>query len=102
MANKKKSTSRIYQLQYDSVIDRDIHEWLSELPRSRKAEMVRNAIRFYLHATTGGKTPIIPVVPVATSEETPAEQQAEQPKRNRKRPALPKDGKFDEIGRSEG
>jgi len=85
MANK------IYQLQYDDEIDRDIHEWLNSLPRSRKAEMVRNAIRFYLHATTGGKTPIIPVVPVATSEETPAEHPVEQPKRNRKRPALPKD-----------
>lgn len=87
--------SKIYQLQYDDEIDRDIHEWLNSLPRSRKAEMVRNAIRFYLHATTGGKTPIIPVVPVATPEETPAEQQDEQPKRNRKRPSiLPKDGQF--------
>lgn len=85
MANK------IYQLQYDDEIDRDIHEWLSKLPRSRKAEMVRTAIRFYLHATTGGKTPIIPVVPVATSEETSADQPVEQPKRNRKRPSLPKD-----------
>jgi hypothetical protein len=51
--------------------------------------MVRNAIRFYLHATNGAPTPIIPVVPVAA----PAEQQAEQPKRNRKPPALPKDEK---------
>jgi hypothetical protein len=83
MANK------IYQLQYDDEIDRDIHEWLNSLPRSRKAEMVRNAIRFYLHATNGAPTPIIPVVPVAA----PAEQQAEQPKRNRKPPALPKDEK---------
>jgi hypothetical protein len=80
MANK------IYQLQYDDEIDRDIHEWLNSLPRSRKAEMVRNAIRFYLHATKGSPTPIIPVVPVAA----PTEQQDEQPKRNRKRPALPK------------
>jgi hypothetical protein len=81
MANK------IYQLQYDDEIDRDIHEWLQSLPRSRKAEMVRNAIRFYLHATNGAPTPIIPVVPVAMQVEQPVEQ----PKRNRKRPALPKD-----------
>jgi hypothetical protein len=85
MANK------IYQLQYDDEIDRDIHEWLNSLPRSRKAEMVRTAIRFYLHATNGAPTPIIPVVPVAMQ----VEQQAEQPKRNRKRPSiLPKDGQF--------
>ena len=81
MANK------IYQLQYDDEIDRDIHEWLNSLPRSRKAEMVLNAIRFYLHATNGTTTPIIPVVPVAA----PTEQKIEKPKRNRKRPALPKD-----------
>lgn len=75
MANK------IYQLQYDDEIDRDIHEWLNSLPRSRKAEMVRTAIRFYLHATKGSSTPIIPVVPVAAPTEQP----------KRKRPALPKD-----------
>jgi hypothetical protein len=80
MANK------IYQLQYDDEIDRDIHEWLNSLPRSRKAEMVRTAIRFYLHATKGSSTPIIPIMPVAV----PTESQVEQPKRNRKRPALPK------------
>jgi hypothetical protein len=78
--------NQIYQLQYDDEIDRDIHEWLNSLPRGRKAEMVRNAIRFYLYATQGSPTPIIPVVTVAV----PTEQQAEQPKRNRKRPALPK------------
>lgn len=81
MANK------IYQLQYDDEIDRDIHEWINSFPRNRKAEMVRTAIRFYIHATKGSAMPIIPVVPVAAQ----TEQQAEQPKRNRKRPALPKD-----------
>lgn len=81
MANK------IYQLQYDDKIDRDIHEWLNSLPRSRKAEMVRNAIRFYLHSTNVNPTPIIPIAPVVA----PTELQAEQPKRNRKRPSLPTD-----------
>jgi hypothetical protein len=81
--------SKIYQLQYDDEIDRDIHEWLNSLPRSRKAEMVRNAIRFYLHATNGSPTPIIPIAPVVASSESTA------PKRNKKRPSLlPTDGDF--------
>jgi hypothetical protein len=81
--------SKIYQLQYDDEIDRDIHEWLNSLPRSRKAEMVRNAIRFYLHATNGSPTPIIPIAPVVASSEPLA------PKRNKKRPSLlPTDGDF--------
>lgn len=39
---------KVYQLPYDDVIDKDISEWLNSLPRSRKAELVRNAIRSYL------------------------------------------------------
>jgi hypothetical protein len=83
--------SKIYQLQYDDKIDKDIDEWLKSLPRSRKAEMVRNAIRFYLHATNGSPTPIIPIAPatVVAPNESPA------PKRNKKRPSLlPTDGDF--------
>lgn len=42
MANK------IYQLQYDDDIDADIHDFIEQFPRNRKAEMVRHAIRYYL------------------------------------------------------
>lgn len=77
MANK------IYQMQYDDEIDRDIAEWLNSLPRSRKAEMVRNAIRFYLYAT-GEQKAIVPFAPVATPEETkPKKKRAKLPKNER-------------------
>lgn len=33
---------------YDDYLDADIHEWLRGLPTTRKAEMVRHAIRYYL------------------------------------------------------
>lgn len=78
MANK------IYQMQYDDEIDRDIAEWLNSLPRSRKAEMVRNAIRFYLYAT-GEQKAIVPFAPVAPQQVTP---EAAKPKK--KRAKLPK------------
>jgi len=76
MANK------IYQMQYDDEIDRDIAEWLNSLPRSRKAEIVRNAIRFYLYAT-GEQKAIVPFAPAAV---TPPE--VAKPKK--KRAKLPK------------
>jgi hypothetical protein len=77
MANK------IYQMQYDDEIDRDIAEWLNSLPRSRKAEMVRNAIRFYLYAT-GEQKAIVPFAPVQQSQ--PVAPKAAKPKKRAKLP----------------
>ena len=74
MANK------VYQMQYDDEIDRDIAEWLNSLPRSRKAEMVRNAIRFYLY-TIGEQKAVVPFAPAVTPEAA---------KPNKKRAKLPK------------
>lgn len=70
-------------MQYDDEIDRDIAEWLNSLPRSRKAEMVRNAIRFYLYAT-GEHKAIVPFAPAVTQEAAkPKKKRAKLPKNER-------------------
>ncbi|PDY91478.1 MULTISPECIES: hypothetical protein [Bacillus cereus group] len=81
--------SKIYQLSYDDQLDKDIHEWLKKIPRSRKAETVRHAIRYYI-ASNGGSSgihmPNVSGTPIVT-EEMPIKQ--ETPKK--KRPSFPKD-----------
>ncbi|SFD39828.1 hypothetical protein SAMN04488168_1375 [Bacillus sp. 491mf] len=76
MANKT------YLLSYDDVLDKDIKLWLESLPRNRKAEMVRTAIRQYIH--TSGTAPIVAQV-IETKEE---------PKK-KKRPKLNRGGNFE-------
>lgn len=68
--------NNIYQLKYDDVIDKDIHDWLNDLPSNRKAEMVRHALRYYL--TYNGKE--------MTPRLSPPIVQKEEPKPERKRP----------------
>ncbi|WES09670.1 hypothetical protein [Bacillus paranthracis] len=84
--------SKIYQLSYDDQLDKDIHEWLKKIPRSRKAETVRHAIRYYI-ASNGGSSgihmPNVTGLPISVEE--PKSQQ-ETPKK--KRPKLSKDGDF--------
>ncbi|EMA6344837.1 hypothetical protein U3450_003893 [Bacillus cytotoxicus] len=77
MANKT------YLLSYDDVLDKDIKEWLESLPRNRKAEMVRTAIRHYMH--TSGSIIIPPV----------KEEKVEPKKIERKRPKLSRGGNFE-------
>lgn len=85
MANK------IYQLPYDDIVDKDIHEWLGKLPRNRKAEMVRNAIRFYISCGGNSKSILAPgLVPQSV---VPKKQEIEE-KIQKKRPNLSKDGSF--------
>ncbi|WP_260288488.1 hypothetical protein [Peribacillus aracenensis] len=82
---------KIYQLPYDDEIDKDIAVWLKELPRARKAELVRNAIRFYLQASNGDG-----VITVNTSPGLSTNKQ-DNPKEEikKQRPkGLPKDGSF--------
>lgn len=76
---------KVYQLPYDDVIDKDISDWLKSLPRSRKAEIVRNALRFYMQSS--GEAPAIVINP---SPIKPKEEENEP----RRRPSLPKDGDF--------
>ncbi|KDN91185.1 hypothetical protein MF621_004005 (plasmid) [Bacillus velezensis] len=46
-----------YKLQYDKTVDKDIDEWLNSFPRSRKAEAVRHALRYYIAASKSSKEP---------------------------------------------
>ncbi|HDR7998330.1 TPA: hypothetical protein QCY50_004955 [Bacillus cereus] len=76
MANKT------YLLSYDDVLDKDIKLWLESLPRNRKAEMVRTAIRQFMH--TSGTAPVIAPV-VEKKEES----------KQKKRPKLNRGGNFE-------
>lgn len=81
---------KIYQLPYDDEIDRDIAVWLKELPRARKAELVRNAIRFYLQASKGDS-----VITVNAPQPVVEKPNDVATKKDKQRPAgLPKDGSF--------
>ncbi|HHT7137869.1 hypothetical protein ACS2BQ_27345 [Bacillus cereus group sp. BceL306] len=76
MANKT------YLLSYDDVLDKDIKLWLESLPRNRKAEMVRTAIRQFMH--TSGTAPVI--APIVEKKEEP---------KQKKRPKLNRGGDFE-------
>ncbi|AZJ24496.1 hypothetical protein CT694_34185 (plasmid) [Bacillus wiedmannii bv. thuringiensis] len=77
MANK------VYPLSYDDVLDKDIKDWLESLPRNRKAEMVRTAIRQYM-LTRGS---------IITS---PMKEEKIEPKKvEKKRPKLGRGGNFE-------
>lgn len=77
----------IYQLPYDENLDKDIHEWLKSLPRNRKAEMVRNAIRFYIQTTQSSNQIVINPTNIQVLSDTSKQEQ-------KKRPTLPTDGNF--------
>lgn len=38
----------VYKLPYDDEVDSDIHAFINSLPRTKKAEIMRHAIRFYM------------------------------------------------------
>lgn len=50
-------TAAIYKLPYDKEVDKDIYEWLNSFPKSRKADAVRHALRYYIAASkSSGET----------------------------------------------
>jgi hypothetical protein len=55
---------KYYQMPYDETIDADIVKWMESLPKDRKAEMVRTAIRYYMAATGDNPRVFIPEVKV--------------------------------------
>lgn len=70
---------KYWQLPYDESLDADIVQWLESMPRDRKWEMVRTAMRYYMAATAESQTPYIPVIappPVRTENKV-----EEKPKR---------------------
>ncbi|MCQ6288596.1 hypothetical protein [Bacillus cereus] len=85
MANK------IYQFSYDDQLDKDIHEWLKSIPRSRKAETVRHAIRFYI-ACNGGSNGIH--MPSTCSADIIQPTKVFEKETKKKKPKLPIDGNF--------
>ncbi|MFA2694766.1 hypothetical protein [Bacillus mycoides] len=84
--------SKIYQLPYDDVLDKDIEDFLKKIPRSRKAETLRHVIRYYI-ACNGGSSgihmPNVTRTPIAIEEP-----QAQQEEPKKKRPKLSTDGNF--------
>jgi hypothetical protein len=59
--------NNIYQLKYDDEIDKDIHDWLANIPSNRKAEIVRHALRYYLTYNGKEMTPMLSP-PIKTEE----------------------------------
>jgi hypothetical protein len=68
--------AKVYQLPLDPTLDKDIIDRLDQLPRARKAEWVRTAIRVYMSMEKGDNVPFVPASVPTTSE----------PKRPKKNP----------------
>lgn len=45
-----------YKLPYDTEVDKDIHKWINKFHRTKKGEMVRHAIRYYMAILEEGET----------------------------------------------
>ena len=46
-------TATHYKLPYDTEVDKDIHDWINSFHRTKKGEMVRHAIRYYMAVQDG-------------------------------------------------
>lgn len=55
-----KLAEKVYNLKYDTDFDKDINDWMESLPKSRKGELIRSAIRLWMNQDNE-KTLIIPV-----------------------------------------
>lgn len=62
--------SKIYQLPLDTKMDQDIINRMEDIPRSRKAEWVRTALRVYMSLEKGSSvnTSIITTAPIIQDE----------------------------------
>lgn len=40
-------TDTIYRLPLDEMTDNDLIDWIGSIPRNKKAEVIRHALRFY-------------------------------------------------------
>jgi hypothetical protein len=72
------SDIKFYQLPLETSMDRDIIDRLDAIPRSRKAEWVRTAIRVYMGMENGQQT-ILPHV--AYKENLPTQTVTEEQKK---------------------
>lgn len=55
-----------YKLPLDEEVDKDIIEWIDNLPRMKKGEMVRHAIRYYMTVLGEGEMIKFPNVNTGT------------------------------------
>ncbi|PEA25919.1 hypothetical protein CN984_12505 [Bacillus cereus] len=47
MSEEVKESPYIYKLPLERMTDKDLLDWIDEMPRNKKAEIVRHALRFY-------------------------------------------------------
>jgi hypothetical protein len=44
-----------YKIPLDDMVDKDLLDWIAEIPRNKKAEVIRHAIRFYISHLKDGE-----------------------------------------------
>lgn len=71
----------VYKLPYDDEVDSDLHEFINSLPRTKKAEIMRHAIRFYMANLEEGELIKLP----ASGTQEPSKQL---PQNVRKKPKI--------------
>ena len=64
-------TKMVYKLPYDDEVDSDIHDFINSLPRTKKAEIMRHAIRFYMANLDEGELIKLPTG-IKTSSQEPS------------------------------
>lgn len=83
----------IYKVPLDGVADKDLIEWINSLPRNKKAEVVRHALRFYKSHLTEGETMFVmpsarAVSPEEMVELPPVKQEKIKPVIKKKKPPV--------------
>ena len=74
-----------YKLPLDDEIDKDIIDWIDSLPRMKKGEMIRHAIRYYMAELEEGETIKFPNAPVKMIERTKEKEAPSEPEIKPKR-----------------
>lgn len=88
-----------YKLPLDTEVDKDIIDWIAEIPRTKKGELVRHAIRYYMEilGEDEGSTIKFPSASSKSEKVTPKKQvdapvtQGEKNKKERVRPKFNSD-----------
>jgi predicted transcriptional regulator len=78
-----------YKLPLDEEVDADILQWINKFHRTKKGEMVRHAIRYYMAVLEEGETIKFPSNVTTTVKEVKvADTQSAKNKSERRRPSL--------------
>lgn len=82
-----------YKLPLDTEIDADIIEWINQYHRTKKGEMVRHAIRYYMSIQGEGEAIKFPtsISTKTTAKETVPMTQKDKNRKERQKPALNRD-----------